>query len=485
LEEGKALKPPPPALAEALTSQNAGYAPSPARDEHLRALGAGAPAVVTGQQAGLLLGPLYTLYKAATAIRLARSKGVVPVFWLQTEDHDLAEIAVANVARPRGGALRLALPADPEPVSIAHRTLPDAISEILARLADALRGLPETGPHLERLARHYRPGAGFGAAFAGVLAELFSEEGLVLLDPRDPVLAPLAAPVHRRALLEWREIAAALHASGARESVHVRDDAPLSFFHPDGSEGRRCRLRWNGDRFAEIGGAGTHTLDELLAALAEDPLRFSTSALLRPILQDTWLDTAAYVGGPAEVEYFEQLGPLYDRFSLPRPDVVRRASLRLLEEDDRVRLERAALRPEEAGLPLDDVLSRCRAREEGTGGEAVATRLIGAIDRALEEVAPALRETGERAERAAAKTRGTVARAVEKLGRNVDKARRLRDRTFLEDLERLRERLFPGGVPQERFYGISYFAARYGERAFVERVLGAAEPGGGTRDLWL
>jgi bacillithiol biosynthesis cysteine-adding enzyme BshC len=483
LEEGKALRPPPRALSEALESQNARYAPSPARDAHLRALRAGAPAVVTGQQAGLFLGPLYTFYKAATAIRLARSMGAVPLFWLQTEDHDLAEIAKANVALPRGGALRLSLPAPPEPVSVEHRELPAEIADLLARLSDAIGELPCAAPHLERLARHYRPGAGFGAAFAGVLSELFAEEGLVLLGPRDPALARLAAPVHRRALSDWREIARALHASGAPESVHVRDDSPLSFFHPDGPEGRRCRLRWDGSRFVEIGGAGAYTLDGLLDALEADPLRFSTSALLRPILQDTWLAAAVYVGGPAEVAYFEQLGPLYDHFGLPRPAVARRASLRLLEEGDRLRLERAALAPEDVSLPDDDLLARTR---RGGAGEDTARHLIEAFDRAMAEVAPALREAGERAERAAAKTRGTVARAVAKLGRNVDKAARLRDQTFAEDLRRLRERLHPDGVPQERFYGMSYFAARHGERAFTERVLAAADPGGpGARDLWL
>ena len=484
MEEGKALRPPPPALAEALESQNAGYAPSPARDAHLRALRAGAPAIVTGQQAGLFLGPLYTLYKAATAIRLSRSAGAVPVFWLQIEDHDLAEIAVASVALPRGGTLRLELPAPPEPVSVAHRALPGGITEILARLADALGTLPHAAPHLERLARHYRAGARYGTAFAGVLAELFSDEGLVLLNPRDPQLARLASPVHRRALTEWREIARALHASGATESVHVRDDSPLSFFHPDGPQGRRCRLRWEGDRFAEIGGPGAHTPDSLLAALEVEPLRFSTSALLRPILQDTWLPTAGYVGGPAEVAYFEQLGPLYDHFGLPRPKVIRRASLRLLEEDDRLRLDRAGLAPADVSLSDDDLLSR--APRSGGAGEAVTRRLLEAFDGAMAEVLPRLREAGERAERAAAKTRGTVARAVDKLGRNVDKASRLRDQSLVEDLRRLRERLCPDGVPQERLYGVSYYAARYGERAFIERVLAAAEPGdSGTRDLWL
>jgi bacillithiol synthase len=63
-----AQKPVAPELVAALRAQNAGLPPSPARDAHLSALGSGAAAVVTGQQVGLFLGPLYSLYKAATAV---------------------------------------------------------------------------------------------------------------------------------------------------------------------------------------------------------------------------------------------------------------------------------------------------------------------------------------------------------------------------------------------------------------------------------
>jgi bacillithiol biosynthesis cysteine-adding enzyme BshC len=485
LEEGQVLTSLAPVLAEVLKEQNDRYGGSPARDAHLRALRDGAQAIVTGQQAGLFLGPLYTLYKAATAIRVARARGAVPVFWLQTEDHDLAEIAATTVLRSQGGALRLALPAPPEPVAVAHRRLPEDVEAAREALADVLGGLPHAAPHLERLARHYRAGKGWSEAFGGMLAELFAEEGLLLLDPRDPRLAPLAAPVHRRALVGWREVAAILHASGAPETVHVRDDAPLSFFHPDGPQGRRCRLRAQGEGlFEEIGGAGTHTLDELLRAIDTEPMRFSTSALLRPILQDTWLPGAAYVGGPAEVRYFEQLGPLHDWFGLPRPEVLPRAAFTLLEESDRKRLQRTGITVEEAARPLDEALASLRGASRE--GERVAAGLLQAFDAALAEIEPTLEEAGERARRAAEKTRGTVARAVEKLAENVDTAWRLRDQALVEDLTRLRERLFPDGVPQERVYGPSSFLARHGERTFVDRIVAAADPGGsGRRSLEL
>ncbi|HEV7554430.1 MAG TPA: bacillithiol biosynthesis cysteine-adding enzyme BshC, partial [Kofleriaceae bacterium] len=305
-----------PAVADVLAEQNSRLAPSPARDANLAALRRGAAAVVTGQQVGLFLGPLYTIYKAATAVVLARAwsretgSPVVPVFWLQTEDHDIVEIASCAIPGER-----LDVPVDAENrISIAQLTLPDAIADCLDRLAELLGPGDDAAVHVARLGRHYKPGARWADAFAGVLAELFAPEGLVVIDPRDPGFGPFAAPVHARALDDSSRIASALIARGAELSghkVHVRPGAPLSFFHPAGACGPRVRLEPVGPgRFAEVGGGPTHELAELHAALAADPLSFSTSALLRPILQDTLLPTAAYVGGPAEIAYLAQLPPL-------------------------------------------------------------------------------------------------------------------------------------------------------------------------------
>src|SRR5262249_29515811 len=156
----------PMTVPAAVAAQNAHLPPSPARDANLRALAAGAPAVVTGQQVGLFLGPLYTIYKAATAIRLARARGAVPIFWLQTEDHDLVEIA--RVACP---GRTVELPAAPDArVAIAHCVLPAEVERALAELGAELRCHVGAEAHLERLARHYRPGARWSEAFAGVMA---------------------------------------------------------------------------------------------------------------------------------------------------------------------------------------------------------------------------------------------------------------------------------------------------------------------------
>ncbi|MEI6225795.1 MAG: bacillithiol biosynthesis BshC, partial [Deltaproteobacteria bacterium] len=297
-----------PELLAEIRRQSAAFPASPARERSLEALSRkDATVVVTGQQVGLFLGPLYTLHKAATAISRARlverltGLPCIPVFWLQTEDHDWAEIASAEVLVPAGRKV-LALPPGPPDlarVSLSHRSLPAEVDGLVATLAGLLEPLPHAAEVASLVGRHYRSGITPGAAFAGVLDELFAQEGLIVLDPRTPAVSRLAAPVLRRAVLEHAEIgallaarAAELLARGFSEQVPTRGGTSLAFFHPHGPGGPRYRLVRDGAGFSTP--EGPVTRDALLSRLEEDPLWFSSSALLRPLVQDTLLPTAAY-----------------------------------------------------------------------------------------------------------------------------------------------------------------------------------------------
>jgi bacillithiol biosynthesis cysteine-adding enzyme BshC len=480
-----------PVVAAALGAQQARLPGSRARDQQLAALSAGAAAVVTGQQVGLFLGPLYTLYKAASAIRVAAQlsaetgKPVVPVFWLQSEDHDLPEIASCGLCTREGEPRILSLPAAPEDrVSIAHRVLPAELEACLAELRAGLAGHVLAGDHLALVERHYRPGAGWVGSFAGLLAELFAPEGLVVVDPRDPALAEAARPVHQRALVEREKISAALIArtvalatAGFTAPVHVRSGAPLFFFHPEGPEGPRYRLEpAAGGRFRVVGGPGMFSVDDLQDALVSEPRCFSTSALLRPILQDTWLPSAAYLGGPGEIAYFAQLAPLYQLFGRPMPMILPRARFRLLEARTRKLLDRLGVGPADAALGEDALLARCRRRPGPDEAEGLGKRLRDGFDALLAEVGPALAATGQDGEKTLLETRASVGRRIDKLTSRHREALLRKDRERLAEVRRLKALLHPGDAPQERVLGLPYFAARFGERVLLDKVLDAIDP---------
>jgi bacillithiol biosynthesis cysteine-adding enzyme BshC len=482
-----------PALAGELRAQQARLPASAARDANLAALAAGETAVVaTGQQVGLFLGPLYGLYKAASAVAAARALSaeagvrVVPLFWLQTEDHDFAEIASCTVAGADGAPVRLSLPderAAEARVSIAHRRLGPEIDRLLDQLAAALPPGPHAVETLALLRAHYRAGQPPAAAFAGVLAELFREDGLLILDPRVEAVARLALPVTRGALAACDAVAAdlearaaALQEAGFELQIPLRRDCALVFFHPDGPGGPRFRLSRRGAGWALSGAARGATEAEVADALAREPLRFSTSALLRPIVQDALLPTAAYVGGPAEVSYFAQLAPLYARFDLTPPLVVPRARFLCLDARSRRLLHGLGLSPHEllAGRTDAELLSRvllpetaaapdpealaARARQVVQGTSDLAARIVEAL--------PADRNLG----RAAVRTRASVQAAVDRLVNRYRRTLAGRDGVTLQRLARLRNALAPQGVPQERAYAWPSLAGRHGPAALGRAV---------------
>ncbi len=495
-----------PALLAELRDQQAALAPSRARAANIEALAAGGSAVVaTGQQVGLFLGPLYGFYKAASAIAVARAlsaeAGVrcVPLFWLQTEDHDFAEIASATIAGPGGKPVKLSLPTEPlgeTRASIAHRRLPPEIGAQLDALAELLGDGPAAEETLALLRAHYRAGVGIARAFAGVLAALFADEGLLVLDPRVPAVAALAVPVYRRALagaeaIERRldERNEALAAAGFERQIPTRAGCSLVFGHRESATGPRFRLERPADpsaptaRWGLPGGDAGLTPQELAAALESDPLRFSTSALLRPIVQDTLLPTAAYVGGPAEVSYFAQMQPLYDQFGLAMPLVVPRARFRCLDPHTRRRLA-------DLGCNADDVEHRTEeiavasspALPPGVPSPAdLRDRITRDIAPVVDQVAAtvaALDPRDRNLARAADRTRAHVARALQRLTARYGRKLAERDGAASARLARVRLALAPDGVPQERAYAWPSLAGRVGPARLKALVLDrlAADP---------
>jgi len=345
--------------------------------------------------------------------------------------------------------------------------------------------LPHAGEVLGLFREAYRPGRSLAGAFAEVLATLFGDEGLVILDPRDAALAALAAPAYRRAIdgaaaIEARllERGAVLRASDIGEQVRVREGATLLFFH-EGHEGHEGAADGPRYRIERAGGGGFRVgeravaRDELERALIAEPLRFSTSALLRPLVQDVLLPTAAYVGGPGEINYYAQLAPLYELFDLAPPLIVPRARFRLIEPNVRALLDRFGLTPAEieqgkTAKPDIDV--------PGADPDALRAGIADDLLRRLaplDALAPAL---GHGLPRALARTRGTVARVADRLAARLARALADRDRVTTERMERLRRALLPDGVPQERYYSLVYYACRHGARALAERVLAAIVP---------
>lgn len=490
-----------PAVLAALRAR---YPDDACRARHLDALEAGGAAcVVTGQQAGLFGGPLYTLHKAAAAVVDARAltaeTGIecVPVFWLQSEDHDFEEIATARVLDARGAVRPITLPAPggADACSVSALEMGEAVEGPRTALAEALAGLEHADAVEALITDCYRPDRSPTAAFGALIDALFASHGLLVVDPCTPGLATAAAPVHRRAVEDAEGAAAALiervdalEGGGFAVQVHVRAGAPLSFWHPDGRAGPRVRIEPTDGGWQICGADAGPSAAEVERALTAAPDRWSTSALLRPILQDTWLPTAAYIGGPGEIAYFAQLPPLYARWGVPFPLVLHRARLRLIDSTAARLLDQLGLTPADLVASRPALLTRIGGGDpsDGGGADALDEALRGPLTAALD----AFRPEAEALDRGLAKLVDRTAGSIgDQIGRLVDRYRRTlarRDEVTVDRLDRLLARLAPDGAPQERVLNWAWFGARYGIDGIVDAILGAIEPFDGTlRDVRL
>ena len=501
-----------PDLLHALHVQNQRLAPSPLRQTHLDLLGQPGPqgtaVVVTGQQVGLFLGPLYTIYKAATAIAAAKQlsdeSGIpcVPLFWLQTEDHDFAEIDHCFVPIEGQPPLRLQLaPSDPSlaRTSVAHRTLGPSVVPLIDRLQAELASLPHSSSLIAALRSSYRPDATLSDAFASFLGELFADEGLLVLDPRHPLspqVARLALPLYRFALVEEQTISAMLTARadqlqrlGFSCQIPIRPDASLLFHHLRDVTGPRFRLErpaWSVPdschdklRLSEA---------DLLSLMDREPWRFSSSALLRPLIQDTLLPTAAYVGGPAELSYFAQLGPLYSLRQLPEPLVIPRARFRCVEDNTLSWLRKLNLQASDVEVPRAELIRKCLHTQNGKPHpdslKASMLSDFGTRLDALEALDPALRDPVRRA-------RDTINRSISHAIERYAHVLAERDVSTTQRIDRLQAFLFPNGAPQERVLSLPSFAAKWGLAAFKRALFAslgtdsACSDRQTVRELWL
>ncbi len=486
-------RPLPPEVLAALLSFNATLPASQARDVHLDALAKpGTTVVVAGQQVGLFLGPLCTFHKAATCVAVARAleaetgHRVVPVFWLQTEDHDAAEIASCTVQEPGGGSRVFRGNRPPSNRrSVSELSVGAEAVAALETLRASLGDLDHGCEFLDLLSTAYSPDASYSAAFAQVLAALFADEGLVLLDPRRADFAACARPVHSLAMELGGRLgqladsrAERLRNKGFRVQVPIRRDASLSCFHPDGPGGPRYRLIISEDGWRLAGGSEQVFQDEeLAAALASEPRSFSTTALLRPILQDTLLPTAAYVAGPDEASSLIQLPTLYEHLELPMPLVIPRGRFRWVEPPDAALLLELGIPGSSVAQPPPELLAQLAdpAVDLPPPGE-LQRYLVDGVANGLRAFREDVAELDSGLVKAIEQAENNVVDTLAELIAHYRRALGEREATLRQQVERLRSRLFPDGKPMERAFGLPYLACRFGVDRLKAQLMDAYTP---------
>ena len=488
-----------PELVGLLAEQNRGRASAAA----LQGLANGAGAVVTGQQVGLFGGPLFTPFKAATAVARARQATAAghphaAIFWLASEDHDFAEIN--HVIFPAKRELRkLVYPQageDGEPLA-ARPVGGILLDERINPLIDQAWELLGPSDAMDALAEAYQPGRTFAQAFAAFYSKAFAAQGLLVLDADSRAIHRIGAPVLRAGIERADELHAALlernrelEAAGYHAQVAVGAQSSLLFLI-DQASGARLALKRTMPTAAEPGGlwqAGRQSFStaELVGILEAEPERISPSALLRPVFQDFLLSTSLTIGGPAEVAYFAQSAVLFERILGRLTPVQPRFSGTLVEPAIGDLLRKHELTLErvfaESEASLAQVLAARAIPIEGKRKLAAAGTALDAELKTVEEWMSQLDAgLGRSAETAASKMRYQMNR-LRRLAANFQCER---EASLGRHAEAISQSLYPGGTLQERLHGAAYYFAKYGFELAEEFSTRAQNPCPGHTAIWL
>jgi bacillithiol biosynthesis cysteine-adding enzyme BshC len=459
-------------VAAALAAQQARRdAPAAARTGAARLTDPRSVAIVTGQQAGLFGGPIYTLLKAITAIKLARKLEqqhgvpVVPIFWIDAEDHDWDEVAGCTVLdadfAPR--SVRVSAPAGAGEGPVAGVRLDEGVTQALAELESALPATEFTPSLLAGLRAAYQPGVGMSHAFGKWIETLLGPLGLVVYDSADPATKTDVASLFVNELSNagrTSSLAAEAGAEMERLGYHAQvTPAPdsVALFHLGA---QREPVKRSGNDFL-VGDTPTSRAT-LLDEATRSPEHFSPNVLLRPLVQDTLFPTAAYVAGPSELVYLGQLKAVYASAGLPMPLVHPRASATLLDSagarfltKHEVPLESLQPRDEAA---LNRLLEQQLPREVEEALEAAQQAVSDRMSTVL-AVVPTVDGTLEGAARS---TLGKMTHELTALHNKVIQAAKRRDETLRRQFIRTRAQAFPDGAPQERAIGFVSLLNRVG-----------------------
>ena len=467
-------------VAAILERQNRSWDASPKTLANLDRLRGGAAAVVTGQQVGLFGGPMFAVYKALTAVKLAEqatTAGVeaVPVFWLATSDHDLAEVNHVSVPGPDGMLQVLATPSHDVPGAPVSDV---RLGEEIQPVVEHALGLLGDSEAAQFLRESYRPGETMGTAFARLFARLFSEWGVILLDASDPGLHRVAEPIYRAAIERADELEAnllargeALETAGYHQQVKVTSSSVLLFATHHGARTPIHRYGHGAGAEFTIGDTSEEKISqaELLRRIGANPEQFSPKVLLRPVVQDHLLPTLAYTGGSAEAAYFAQVGVVYETLLGRVTPIVPRFSATIVEPKMQRLLEKH-------GIALPDVFSGPEALRQELAASSLPQDLHSAFDslsKSLTTSLGAIREKLEKLDRTlvdAADTAGSkMQHQLEKLLTQAARAEAQKGELVSRHAESLSQSLYPDKGLQERGIGGVYFLARYG-RELLQQI---------------
>lgn len=431
-------------------------------------------AVVTGQQLGVAGGPLYTLYKIITAIKLSNHLSerydeykFVPIFWLEGDDHDFNEIRYINLINDKNELQKFEYDSDvseeDDRGSVGFLKINESIDSFFEQIKNSIRNTEFTPGILSEITEIYSKGKSLKQAFRELVFWLFDKYGLIIFDPQDRDIKTLMKPVFKKELANYRQHTEKLVSVSAKldDDYHAQVKIrPVNLFYS--TDGGRFLIDPVDNEFRLRKKRKKFSYEELINLIETEPENFSANVLLRPICQDYILPTAFYIGGPSEVAYFAQVTPLYDFFKIAVPVIYPRSSVSLVEKNVASVINKYSLKINQVFWEPEALKEYVLSTLSSITIDGIFNDAENKINVILDQLKENLFEFDKTISDTSTKYRLKILNYLLELKGKAISVQKTKHETTLRQVDKISSTLFPNSVLQERELNFIYFVNKYG-----------------------
>lgn len=432
--------------------------------------------VVTGQQLGFFGGPLYTIYKAITTVKLANKLtqdfpdyNFVPVFWLEGEDHDFEEINKTTHLNSNNELSVVEYLIGGKPLernigATGNIVFDEHIGDFFTKLENTLPLTDYSKSLFELMRGYYFKGNTFLKAFAGFFNHVYEDSGLIYINTNQSEFKKVLSPLFVNEINSNSQTSKLVIQKSVEleEHYHAQIKAKalnLFMFYKGGRH--LIEPSDSGDYYLK-NLRQRYTKDELLAIASNTPELLSPNVVIRPLCQDTLLPTISYVGGPGEIAYFAQLKPVYEYFKVVMPIIYPRASVTLIEEKITKVLEKYSIEAEDLFGEVESVLSKVSEQVSEVKVDTLFESLGNKVNDAVNEARFGIQQIDPTLNGSIDGTLTKFQQQLEVLKQKTQKAQQQKEEVSLKQIKKASLNIFPNENFQEREFNVIQYLNKYG-----------------------
>lgn len=438
--------------------------------------------VIGGQQAGLLTGPLYTIHKVISIIKLAEeqsellNKPIIPVFWIAGEDHDIDEVNHVFVEQDNGFKKKSLYADHPTKAMISDVTFEqEQMEKWLKEIFLSYEETVHTKQLFEQLLDYSRQSDNYTEFFAYIINNFFARYGLLLIDSADATFRSMQSSFFESLILQHKEINTAVTTQQSRirdrgySNAIAMDEKNANLFYYDKKDRILLEFDMEKDVFRSKNSEIILTMEELLEIAKKSPEKLSNNVVTRPLMQEKMFPVLAFISGPGEIAYWAELQKAFELFEMKMPLIVARMNLTILEqkiqkdlfEVDMDLYEALVQGAEKAKARYlasveDDTLSMLhqKLKAQFVRNHELLSQAALLVDKGL---SPMLQKNAE-----------VITAQIDFISNKIEQSVESQHQVVLNKYNRIGHALRPNGGPQERTTNVFYFLNQYGSEWIAE-----------------